>query len=259
MRKLDCHMHVHGGRRNWGWSDDAAIVDAADRLGIELLVCSIPVTDGRRADPEEVRSCNEGVLQAMGRFPGCIQGYCFVNPGDRQAALDEIQRCVVDHRMVGVKLYNQYKVNDPVVYPIIERSIELGVPILCHAGRLTDPADLARQPLISDAADFVDVCRRYPDAMVIEGHIAGGGDWEWSLKVLRNAPPSLYLDTSGSVMDAGLIERCVAEFGDERLLFATDMTMEGGVAKILDAELTPLQREKLFARNFQSMLDRRRC
>ena len=75
--------------------------------------------------------------------------------------------------------------------------------------------------------------------------------------MLREAPPSIYLDTSGSVMDAGMIERCVRDFGDDRLLFATDMTMEGGVGKILDAELTDEQRERIFWRNFQGILDRR--
>jgi uncharacterized protein len=259
LRKIDCHMHVSAGSRQWGWGDNRDVIDAADRLGIDQLVCSIPITRGRWAAPDEVRECNDGVLQAMREFPGRILGYCFLNPGYSREALQEMERCVVGEGMVGVKLYNQYKINDPVVFPIIERSIELGVPILSHAGRLVDAADLARQPLTSHAADFVAVGRRYPKAMIIEGHIAGGGDWEWSLKVLRDAPPSIYLDTSGSVMDAGMIERCVRDFGEERLLFATDMTMEGGVAKILDAELTEEQRERIFWRNFQAILDRRKA
>ena len=70
-----------------------------------------------------------------------------------------------------------------------------------------------------------------------------GGDWQWTLKVLRHAPKSVYLDTSGSVMDARLLERCVRELGDERLLFATDMTMEGNVARVRDADVTEEQRE----------------
>jgi predicted TIM-barrel fold metal-dependent hydrolase len=251
-------MHVNGRRRSWGFDDNASIIDAADRLGINQLVCSIPVTGGRWATPEEVRECNDDVLQTMRQFPDRILGYCFLNPGYGRESLDELERCVVDEGMVGVKLYNQYKINDPVVFPIIERTIELGVPILSHAGRLVDPSDLAEQPLTSHAADFVDAGRRYPEAMIIEGHIAGGGDWEWTLKVLREAPASIFLDTSGTVMDAGMIERCVRDFGDERLLFATDMTMEGGVGKILDAEITEAQREKLFWRNFQAVFDRRR-
>src|ERR1051326_3438172 len=222
-------MHVHGGVRSWGWEDDQRLIEAADRLGIDQMVCSIPATSGRdtadrvAASPDVVRANNDGVLRAMRRFPERILGYCYVNPGYGREALEEMERCIVGERMVGVKLYNQYKLNDPVVFPIIERTIEWGVPILMHAGRLVDPADIAQQPFCSDAADFVDVGRRDPEAMIIEAHIVGGGDWEWSLKVLRDAPPSIYLETSGSVLDAGAIERCVRDFGDERLLFGTDM------------------------------------
>jgi uncharacterized protein len=263
VKKIDCHMHVNGGVRSWGWEDDQCLIDAADRLGIDQLVCSIPATAGRdtadrvAASPDVVRANNDGVIRAMRRFPDRILGYCYVNPGYGHEVLEEMERCVAGEGMTGIKLYNQYKINDPVVFPIIERTIEWGVPILMHAGRLVDPADIAQQPFCSHAADFVDVGRRYPEAMIIEAHIVGGGDWEWSLKVLRDAPPSIYLDTSGSVLDSGAIERCVREFGDERLLFGTDMTMEGSVAKILDAEITDEQRERIFWRNFQAILDRR--
>src|SRR5207247_2750835 len=172
---------------------------AADRLGIDQMVCSIPATAGRvaadrvAASPDVVRANNDGVLRAMRQFPERILGYCYVNPGYGRAALEEMERCIVREGMVGVKLYNQYKINDPVVFPIIERTIEWGVPILMHAGRLVDPADIAQQPFCSHAADFVDVGRRYPEAMIIEAHIVGGGDWGWSLVVLRGAARCIYL------------------------------------------------------------------
>jgi len=258
VKKIDAHMHVNGAGQNFGCPVDA-VIDAADRLGIDQLACSIPITGGRWAKPAEVRDCNDGLLDAMRRHPTRILGYCFLNPGYGREALKELDRCVVREGMIGVKLYNQYKINDPVVFPIIERTIELGVPILSHAGRLVTDADIASQPLTSHAADFLDVGGRYPEAAIIHGHIAGGGDWPWSLKVLRDAPPSIYLDTAGSVMDAGMLERCVRDFGADRLLFATDMTMEGGVARVRDADITEQQREKIFYRNFQAILARRRA
>lgn len=258
MRLIDCHMHVHGGMRPWGWSDDADVIEAADRLGIEKLAVSIPVTGGRWAEPAEVRDCNDAVYGALQRFPDRLLGYCFVNPGFTRAALDEIERCVVDRSFIGVKLYNQYRISDPTVFPVIERCIELGVPILSHAGRLVDPADQARQPLCSDAGHFVEVNRRYPEATLIEGHIAGGGDWEWSLGMLREGGENLFLDTSGSVPDAGMLERCVESIGADRLLFATDMTMEGSVARLLDAEISDTAREQIAWQNFENILGRRR-
>lgn len=258
MKKIDAHMHVSGGGQRFLGCDVDSVIDAADRLEIDQLACSIPITGGRWATPAEVRECNDALLGAMREHPRRILGYCFLNVGYGREALEELQRCVAGEGMIGVKLYNQYKINDPVVFPIIERTIELGVPILCHAGRLVTAADLAAQPLTSHAADFIDVGRRYREAMIIHGHIAGGGDWQWTLKVLRDAPPSIYLDTSGSVMDAHLLERCVRDFGADRLLFATDMTMEGNVARVRDAQINEVQREQIFFRNFQAVLARRK-
>ena len=251
-------MHVAGAGQHFDGCEVDSVIDAAARLGIDRLNCSIPITGGRWATPDEVRACNDAMLDAIRRYPARIGGYCFLNPGYPREALAELERCVVRGGMVGAKLYNQYKINDPVVFPLIERTIELGVPILSHAGRLVRPVDIAQQPLCSHAADFVDVGRRFPEAMIIHGHIAGGGDWQWTLKVLRDAPASIYLDTSGSVMDNGLLERCVRDVGANRLLFATDMTMEGGVARVRDADISEAQREQIFFRNVEAMLARRK-
>src|SRR4051794_26146690 len=121
-------MHVNGGGQDFGCPLDS-VINAADRLEIEKLACSIPIIGGRWATPDEVRQCNDGVLDAMRKYPQRILGYCFLNPGYPREALQELERCVVREGMIGIKLYNQYKINDPVQFPIIERSIELGVPI----------------------------------------------------------------------------------------------------------------------------------
>ena len=255
IRKIDAHMHVAGGSINWGFEDNGLIIEAADALGIEKLCCSIPVIDGHLATPEEVRECNDGVLEAMRRYPDRILGYCFVHQGYRDEMLDEIDRCL-DAGMIGIKLYNQYKYSNPVTFPIAEKAIECCVPILGHAGHPTDPRSLARQPNISDASDFSELAQRFPELMMIEGHIGGGGDWEWSIKGLRDCP-NVYLDTSGTVVNDRIIEMCISELGSDRILFATDMTMEGGVGKILSAQMTDEQLEDIFWRNMQGILDRR--
>lgn len=204
-----------------------------------------------------MRAANDYVLEASKRYPDFLLGQCFINPGYARDAQDEITRCIVDGGMIGVKLYNQYVINEPVQFPVIERCIELGVPILMHAGHPTDPEDIASQPRISSGERFVEVAKRYPEALLICGHIGGGGDWEWQIKALREAP-SVYLDTSGSVIDAGMIERCVRDLGAERLLFATDTSEERGIGKLLDADITERQRAMIFGENFQKILARRR-
>jgi len=205
---------------------------------------------------DTVRAANDQVLAAVRAYPDRFYGWCYLNPGYHHASLYEMDRCSRDGGMIGVKLYNQYLYNEPVLFPIVERCVEWQVPIIGHAGKPCRQADRQAQPRISNGEHFADLARRYPEAILIEGHILGGGDWEWSIKAIRDVP-NVWLDTSGSVVDEGAIDRCIRELGHERLVFGTDMSYEEGVGKILAADLTDEQREDVWWRTFQSLLDRR--
>lgn len=258
MRKFDVHNHVWAAvnEPRARWHQVEAVVEAARVLGINRLYCSRPITGGAMADIEAVRHANDAVLAAMRRYPDVIFGYCFVQPGNGPAALDEIERCI-EAGMVGVKLYNQYKYTDSAVFPIAEKCIEGGLIFLGHSAHLTDPKALALQPKTSDSLDYCALSRRYPELLLVMGHVNGGGDWEWAIKGLRDCP-NVYVDTSGSVLEDRTIEMCVRELGVHRVLFATDATMEGGVGKVLSADLTPEQREDIFWRNADQLLARRK-
>jgi len=259
--RIDAHMHVAGRQVSVGWrgkwTDDRAVIEAADRLGIDRLCCSIPIqTPVARHTPDDVRAVNDSLLYAMSRFPGRILGYAYLTPGFQKEALAEMDRCILKHGMIGVKLYNQYKCWDPVVLPIVERTVELGVPILHHGGHQTPVAERTPQPNRSDSADFARLARIYPEATIIEGHPIVG-DWAWSLKVLRDVP-NVYIDTSGSLVDDGFVETAVRELGERRVLFGTDTYMEEGVGKILGARITERQRERVFGKNMEDILKRRK-
>ena len=259
QRKFDVHNHVFlsGRRGSADWTDVDNLIEAAGVLGIERLYCSRPITAGVMANIEAVREVNDMVIAAMRRHPRQIFGYCFVQPGTGAGALAEIDRCL-DAGMIGIKLYNQFKYTDPAIYPIAEKCIQRGIPFLGHSAFLTDPKTLALQPKTSHALDFCALAQRYPELILIMGHVNGGGDWEWAIKGLRECR-NVYVDTSGSVLEEGTIESCVRHLGHARVLFATDATMEGCVGKMLSAEITAEQREDIFWRNFQKLLDRRRA
>ena len=144
---IDCHAHLqHRSRSDWE-AEDRKLIEAADRLGIDQLCCSI-LTPRRPATAEGFRECNEWVRDGMRRFPGRVLGYCYVNPGCKDEALEEVRRRVGDQGFIGIKLYNEYTCTDPVVFPVVELAIELGVPILQHAGHMHYFVD--DQPRISD-------------------------------------------------------------------------------------------------------------
>jgi len=250
-KKIDCHCHV-------GFSETKKLVEAADRLGIQKLVVSIP----RGAKPEEFRASNDGVLKAVKEYPHRLLGQCFLNPAFQKESIEELMRCVGEGMVGPGELYDQVKISDPLYYPIIEKCIELKAPILMHTradlGLLRKGYRTAALPNTSIPDDFAAIGRRYPEAIFIEGHIGGGGDWEWMCKTIRDVP-NVYLDTSGSVSDDGMIDFAVRTLGVERLLFATDLNFESGVGKILAAKLTEQQRRAIFYDNYAGILERSRA
>ena len=250
---IDCHAHLHHHSSASYRENDRKLIEAADKLGIDKLCCSI-LTPRRPATAEGFRECNVWMAEGMKRFPGRVLGYCYVNPGHPREALDDIRRCVEDRGFMGVKLYNEHRCTEPVVYPVIELAIELRVPILHHAGHGHYP--FPGQPNISDGGDLAELARRYPEAMLICAHIGGGGDWEWTIKALRNAP-SVYLDTSGSVIDEGIVEMAVRVLGVDRVLFACDNSMTAGVGKMRGARLGPEDKQKILGGNMTKILKMR--
>jgi predicted TIM-barrel fold metal-dependent hydrolase len=254
----DCHMHVYGAAPGRDGALDEAhcdrVIEANDLLGIDISCAA----DGRLTGDlkyEDFHRGNDRVNLAMARHPGRFLGWCFINPGDPRA-LEEMDQRIRDEGFIGVKMYNQYRINAPEVAPVLERVSEWQVPVLMHAGRCMDADTQQRQPFISQADHFVEAARQFPEAILIEAHIGGGGDWEWPLKHLREAP-SVCLDISGSVVDEWMMDRTVAALGIDRVLFATDMTFEGSVGKALDADLDDEAFSKLMGRNFAAILARR--
>lgn len=245
---IDAHAHV-----SWppNPAADRAQIEAGDALGIAVFVCSCLAP--RPSSPDTFRAANDRMLAALKEFPGRIWGYCYVNSGFTREALAEIDRCLACEDVVGVKLYNEYFFNEPVLRPLIEHCLKREVPILEHQGHCTDP--LPGQERISDAGHLSQMANEYPEAKIILGHICGGGDWEWTIKQAATAP-SLYADTSGSVVDEGAIELAVREIGAQRLLFACDGSLSAGVGKLRGAQLTEADRKLIWGENFLRLIGR---
>jgi predicted TIM-barrel fold metal-dependent hydrolase len=255
VKVIDAHCHLaHHSNPRWAEAD-RQLIDAADKLGIDQMCCSL-LAPHHPATPEEFRQCNDWAADAARRFPGRILCYTYLNPGYMREARDEISRCVEKHGFIGVKLYNDYVATEPVVWPLVEQCIQLGVPILHHAAHaywLGVP-----QPRVSDGGHFAELARRYPEAMLICAHITGGGDWEWTVKSLRQVP-SVFIDISGSVQDEGSVEMAVEVLGAERVLFGCDMSITASVGRIRSAVLNDDARAKILSGNMERILARRKA
>jgi predicted TIM-barrel fold metal-dependent hydrolase len=221
----------------------------------------MPVTNYSGSDPEgpeQVRKNNDVVIKAMKQYPGRFIGFFTLNPRYPKESLEEIKRCL-DQGMVGYKGYTQVKVNDPLYYPIIEKLIELKMIVFMHTFCQLGLAgyrmkyDIGKLENTTLPEDMVEAARRYPEAMFQFAHIAGGGDWEYECKMLKEYP-NIYVDTSGSNNEENVIDFAIRHLGEDRIFFGTDNCFHHGVGKILASNATEAQKRKIFFENYNNML-----
>ena len=256
FRKLDAHAHV-----GFGKDDIDKQIEIADRLGIDKLVISRPVTNFSGKDPErqeDVIANNNLVLKAMKKYPDRYIGFLTLIPRYQKESLEELERCL-DQGMVGYKGYTQVKFSDPLYYPIIERFIDLNMIMLMHAfvqlgvGGYRMKYDIGLNPQTSIPEDMVEIAKRYPEGMFQYAHIGGGGDWEYACKMFKDYP-NIYVDTSGSNNEESMIDFAMEYLGEDRMFFGCDGSFYQGVGKIFAADLTESQKKKIFFDNYNNIL-----
>lgn len=221
-------------------------LEVMDAMGVDRMVVSCPVVDDVHCPPEKFIAANNVVAEAMALYPDRVFGMAFLNPGHHDAALSELDRCVHELGFCGLKLYHHYFMDDPVQYPLVEKCIDLDVPILMHSAKASDPITLALQPRCTNGVHIANIARRYPEGTFVMAHIGGGGDWQWSVRAIIDTP-NVYTDMSGSIHDRPLLEEAVQLLGADRILFASDGTMDACVAKILGADISEEDKKTILA------------
>jgi uncharacterized protein len=246
----DVHVHLSGVSGTIEERTDR-LLEFADRLGIERLVVHLGTAlSPNDPSPDQVRKANDEVLRAMDHAPARVLGFVYLNPKHTQESLREIDRCVRDGPMVGVKLWVAIECRRPELDPIVRRAVELKVPLLQHAYNRTGP----NLPGESSPADVAILAARHPDANFICAHT--GNDWERGIRAIR-ATKNVWSDVSGSDPTAGFVEMAVRELGPERIVFASDAggrSFASQLAKVTSAHLPDDQRRLILGGNLRRLL-----
>jgi predicted TIM-barrel fold metal-dependent hydrolase len=232
---IDVHAHFYSDRspRKDAELRNASRLRAGDRIGIDFHVASILGSWGLRSpiyfpSPDDLTHANAALREMARKRPDRIRGYVAVNPNFTDHALSEI-RTGAAAGMIGVKLAASRRANDPLLDPVAALAGELGLPVLHHIWQ-----NRRREYSGQEASDAVELCElaeRHPHTRFILAHIGGGGDWLHSLHRVSEVP-NVYVDLSGSGVDGGMLELCLARAGVERLLWGADITMCTGWAKL---------------------------
>ncbi len=246
----DVHCHLAGMSGATPEQRMEGLLKYADRLGVTRLCMSMGMELAEHPSPEKLRQENDEVLRAIRPFSQRAFGLVYLNPRHTQASLDELNRCVRDGPMIGVKLWMAQRCNAAELDPLVERAAELKAFILQHTWLKV----MGNQPDESTPMDLVALAARHPQATFICGH--SGGDWELGLRVVRQHP-NVLTELTGSDPTAGFTEMAVRELGAERVVYGSDgrgRSFASQLAKVLGAEIPDQAQRLILAGNLKRVL-----
>ena len=112
----DLHVHLAGFPGATPEERMDAVVRYADRMGIGRLVVFLGMSLGPAdPSPDQVRQANDECLRAIARRPDRAFGFVYLNPNHPEFCLTELDRCVREGPMVGVKLWTARRCSDPAL------------------------------------------------------------------------------------------------------------------------------------------------
>lgn len=222
----------------------------ADRMRIERVIVFMGYPWIYDPSPEEVRRQNDQVLQAIEHSHGRALGFVYLNPKYTEESLDELDRCVRDGPMVGVKLWVAVRCREKYLDPIVRRAANLKAPVLQHTWyKIT-----GNLPGESTAADLAALAVRHPTASFVAAH--AGGDWELGIREIRSAT-NVTAEICGGDPTTGFVEMAVRELGAERVMYGSDFagrSFASQLAKVLGADVSEKAKRLILAGNIKRML-----
>ena len=245
---VDAHAHFYhaaSGRADWE-RVNAARFRAGERIGVTYHVASILGSYGHTSptyfpSPVDVSRGNDAMAELAAAEPSRVRWYVTVNPNHTAHALAEIERGTA-RGAIGVKLLASRRADDPLLDPVCEVAASKRLPVLHHVWQHRT-REWPNQE-ISDGLDLARLAARHPAVSFVLAHLGGGGDWAHTLPAVRDVP-NIFPDLSGSGVDRGMLDAALAVLGPGRLLWACDLTMETGLAKLRALEVVGLDRHEL--------------
>ena len=250
MEIWDLHCHLSGVDGKTPDERISQIMEIADRMGLKRLVFYMGMPWATDPSPEEFRRQNDEVIQALSHWHHRAFGFVYLNPKHEEESLKELDRCVKEGPMVGIKLWVAVRANDKRLDSIIKRAAELKAVIFQHTWLKTG----GNLPGESTPMDLVELAGRHPNVPMICGHT--GGDWEQGIRAIR-PHKNIYADICGGDPTAGFTEMAVRELGAERVVYGSDAggrSFSSQLAKVYGARISDDDKRAILGENLKRIL-----
>jgi predicted TIM-barrel fold metal-dependent hydrolase len=211
-----------------GRMDPAALVDLMHESGVDygvILAELSPITTGITTNERVAEFC-------QGRKE--LIPFGNLNPFFSPHLGEELERCVSDLGMKGIKLYptyQQFYPNDSALYPLYAKAQEFKIPVMVHTGSSLFRGSRIKygDPILLD-----DVAVDFPGLILIQVH-SGRGFWYDSAFFLAQLHSNMYMEISGLPPQNLLKYFPDLEKNADKVLFGSDWPGVPGISRNIAA------------------------
>lgn len=195
-----------------------------DRAGIERSLL-IAVRAGQRDLPHSFEVPYQRVADVCAANSQRFSGLAGIDPTRGMQQLDELSHAVESLGFVGAHFYPHWfslAPDDPTLYPIYSRCVELDIPIMMQVGQnLVYSRDL-RLPSVANPMTFDKVACDFPDLKLIGIHL--GVPWMDEMIAMAWKHPNVYIggDAYAPKHWPAAFVHYANSYGQDKCLFGTD-------------------------------------
>lgn len=250
MPVIDFHIHIGdaGGMKPWvitffqnygkgsgaeevigqdGRMDPAALVDMLRKNGVDYAVILAelsPITTGMTSNEHVAEFCKSRKE---------LIPFANLNPYLSSRLGEELERCVRDLGMRGIKLYptyQQFYPNDRMLYPLYAKAQDLKIPVMVHTGSSLFRGSRMKygDPVLLD-----DVAVDFPELVLLLVH-SGRGFWYDAAFLLAQLHPHVYMEIAGLPPQNLLKYFPDLEKNADKIIFGSDWPGVPGIGKNIE-------------------------
>jgi predicted TIM-barrel fold metal-dependent hydrolase len=212
---VDSHIHLGKNTEHIGYyGTSPSQLSAEEMLKVmekNNVNRSIAMAMGRGKNLD-YKEDNQYISKIIKDYPDKFSGFARINPWSKQAVMD-LERAILKMGFRGLKLHpevDSFRPTDEMVFPLIEKSKELCIPVIIHSHR----------PGKSQPALIGDLAYNYPEVTFIMAHM--GGNLYLDAFFVAKVCSNVILECSAQPWIHRIARGIIDKIGSKRLIWGSD-------------------------------------